>query len=399
MSQQLRAAGALGAVLIALLVIGLPLTILLALNPASASSCIATPTGPGPSSVPGIPPTLLPIFDGASQQFQLGSDGWAYLAALNDAESTFGTNNGPGTGVMAGSNSAGAAGPMQIGIGGAATDNWDTIVAEIPPNLPGGVQPPSVYNEADAVYGAAALLKKWGAPGDWQAALVAWNDYPPEIAQVTQLVAQYTQTAQGTSGAPAATTPTSPAVAGGQRCVPVTGPTTPGAIAKVLPNGLAAVPQGAPPAVQEMIAAGNQIIHYPYSYGGGHAPVAMRVPPGPGADPGAQENGGPGYDCSSAVSFLLWGAGLGQSLLRGQVPTSWTLETEGLPGRGQWVTIYAGTSAGQGHTFIEVAGIVLDTVHGTPTVPAGTGPRWQPASDIAYELASGSFVTRHPPGL
>ena len=80
--------------------------------------------------------------------------------------------------------------------------------------------------------------------------------------------------------------------------MPVSGPTTPGAVARVLPNGLAAIPQGAPPAVQEMIAAGNQIIHYPYSYGGGHSPASMRVPPGPNADPGAQENGGPGYDCS-----------------------------------------------------------------------------------------------------
>ena len=159
--------------------------------------------------MPGIPQNLLPIFEGAAQQFQLGNDGWAYLAALNNAESTFGTNNGPGTGVLSGINSAGAAGPMQIGIGGAATDNWDTIVAEIPPNLPGGTQPPSVYNETDAVYGAAALLKKWGAPGNWQAALVAWNNYPPEIAQVTQLVAQYTNTGQGQAGAtPVATTST-----------------------------------------------------------------------------------------------------------------------------------------------------------------------------------------------
>ena len=163
-----------------LLVLGVPLMILLMLDPASASGCgSGTPTGPGPASVPGIPQNLLPIFEGASQQYELGNDGWAYLAALNNAESTFGTNNGPGTGVLSGSNSAGAAGPMQIGIGGQATDNWDTIVSEIPPNLPGGTQPPSVYNETDAVYGAAALLKKWGAPGNWQAALVAWNNYPP----------------------------------------------------------------------------------------------------------------------------------------------------------------------------------------------------------------------------
>jgi hypothetical protein len=256
-----------------------------------------------------------------------------------------------------------------------------------------------VYNEVDAVYGAAALLKKWGAPQNWPAALVAWNNYPPEIAQVTQLVAQYTQTGQGSGGAAAVTASTAPVPAEGQGCVPVSGPTTPGAVATILPNGLAAIPQGAPPAVQEMIAAGNQIIHYPYSYGGGHSPASMRVPPGPGADPGAQENGGPGYDCSSAVSFVLWGGGLAQSLLAGQVPTSWTLENEGLPGAGQWVTIYAGTSAGQGHTFIEVAGIVLDTVHGSATTPGGTGPRWQPASEIQYELSSGSFLTRHPQGL
>jgi peptidoglycan DL-endopeptidase CwlO len=169
---------------------GLPLMILLVLDPSSQAACGGTPTGPGPASVPGIPQNLLPIFEGASQQFQLGNDGWAYLAALNYAESSFGTDNGSGTGVLSGSNYAGAAGPMQIGIGGAATDNWSTVVAQIPPNLPGGAQPPSVYNEVDVVYGASILLKRMGAPGDWHAALVGWNDYPPEIAQVTQLVAQ-----------------------------------------------------------------------------------------------------------------------------------------------------------------------------------------------------------------
>jgi hypothetical protein len=398
MNQQLRAVGALSAAIAALMVLGVPLAILLLLDPSAQAACGSSPTGPGPASVPGIPTNLLPIFEGAGQQFQLGNNGWAYLAAFNYAESTFGTSQLPG--VHSGSNSAGAAGPMQIGIGGAATDNWDTIVGQIPAGLAGAAQPPSVYDETDAVYGGAALLKKWGAPGNWQAALRAWNNYPPEIAQVTQLVAQYTNTGQRQGGAtPVTSTSTTPAPAGGQGCVPISGPSTPGAVARVLPNGLAAIPQGAPAAVQEMIAAGNQIIGYPYSYGGGHSPASMKVPPGPNADPGAQENGGPGYDCSSAVSFVLWGGGLGQSLLGGQVDDSWTLMGVGQPGAGQWVTIYAGTSGGQGHTFIEVAGIVLDTVHGSGTSPAGTGPRWQPASEVAYELASGSFVTRHPQGL
>ena len=49
-----------------------------------------------------------------------------------------------------------------------------------------------------------AILHAAGAPGDWLAALKSWNDYPPEIAEVTQLVAQYTNTARGQGGASAA---------------------------------------------------------------------------------------------------------------------------------------------------------------------------------------------------
>ena len=400
MTRQLRAAGALAAATCALLVLGVPLMILLVLDPSAQAACGGTPTGPGPSSVPGIPPNLLPIFEGAAQQFELGSDGWAYLAAFNDAESDFRHRQRP--------RHRGAVG-QQLGRGGRADADrdrrrGDRQLGHDRRRDPGrtarrGAATERVQRGRRRLRRRRAPARSGGRRQNWQAALVAWNNYPPEIAQVTQLVAQYTQTGRGNSGAPAAATSTAPVPAGGQGCVPVSGPTTPGAVATILPNGLAAIPQGAPPAVQEMIAAGNQIIHYPYSYGGGHSPASMRVPPGPDADPGAQENGGPGYDCSSAVSFVLWGAGLAQSLLAGQVPTSWTLENEGLPGAGQWVTIYAGTSAGQGHTFIEVAGIVLDTVHGSPTTPAGTGPRWQPASEIQYELSSGSFVTRHPQGL
>ena len=136
MSAQLRTASAVSAALAATLVLGLPLLIVLLLDPSSQAACDSTPTGPGPVSVPGIPDNLLAIFEAASDQYGLGDDGWAYLAALNYAESTFGTNNGPGTGVLSGSNPAGAAGPMQIGIGGAATDNWDTIVAKSRPGLP-----------------------------------------------------------------------------------------------------------------------------------------------------------------------------------------------------------------------------------------------------------------------
>ena len=386
MSPQLRLAAALSAAIAAMLAIALPLSILLLLDPASTAACGGTPTGPGPTSVPGVPQKFLPIYEGAAQQFQLGDDGWAYLAALNDAESSFGTDNGPGTGVLSGSNYAGAAGPMQIGIGGAATNTWSTIVDQIPPNLPGGAQPPSVYNETDAVYGAAALLKRLGAPGNWQAALVGWNDYPPEIAQVTQLVAQYTNTARGQGGAPASTT--TPVAASGQACAPISGPTVPGAVARIEPDGIAAIPAGAPPQVQAAIAAGNRIIDTSYSTERNTNMLTTVMT---------------SYDCSGSTDYVLYNAGLNSPQVdvgNGIAGDSSLLESYGQPGPGQWITIYANP----GHAFIEVAGIVIDTVWLAPVQPTnpGSGPRWQPASIIQPQIHGdtyGWFIERHPPGL
>lgn len=161
--------------------------------------------GPGPASVQQIPSSLLPVFEAASARFRLGNDGWAYLAGIMDDESSFGRSTA--SGVTSGSNSAGAAGPMQMGIGvissanGGAGDAWDQYRAQIPPNLPGGAQPPSVYNAVDAVYAAAAKLRHDGAPGDWMGALRAWNNYAPELQKVISDVALFTHsgTGQGTS--------------------------------------------------------------------------------------------------------------------------------------------------------------------------------------------------------
>jgi hypothetical protein len=172
-------------------------------------------------------------------------------------------------------------------------------------------------------------------------------------------------------------------------------PLVPGTRARILPSGDAAAPAAAPAAVQAMIAAGNRIDHFGYSYGGAHGDPAQTMSqsnPNPAALPGAEENGGPGYDCSSATSYVLWGGGLGQSLLRGSVDDSTGLERVGVPGPGRWVTIYANA----GHAYIEVAGIYLDTAAGlgNPPNPPSTGPRW---STIGAGPAG--FVARHPPGL
>jgi hypothetical protein len=112
-----------------------------------------------------------------------------------------------------------------------------------------------------------------------------------------------------------------------------------------------------------MIAAGNRIDHYPYSYAGG----AWRSPandeqaqPDPAAYPGEQEDGGPGYDCSGPTDYVPYGGGYGQTLLQNQVPASTTLESIGDPGAARWVTIDANAD----HGYIEVAGVYFDTAAG-----------------------------------
>jgi peptidoglycan hydrolase-like protein with peptidoglycan-binding domain len=147
-----------------------------------------------------------------------------------------------------------------------------------------------------------------------------------------------------------------------------------GAVTKATINadGTATAPAGAPPAVQAMIAAANQIIDKPYIYAGGH---------------GRWNDSG--YDCSGAVSFALHGAGMLSS-----PEDSTELESYGAPGPGKWVTIYADA----GHTWIVIAGIAFDTAHYGATTPAGTGPRW--LSDPTGNLADGgNYVVRHPSAL
>jgi cell wall-associated NlpC family hydrolase len=131
-------------------------------------------------------------------------------------------------------------------------------------------------------------------------------------------------------------------------------------------NGLAIAPIGAPAAVQEIIAAGNQIAHLPYIWGGGHLTYEDS-----------------GYDCSGSISFVLASAGL----LNGTM-TSGQLMHWGKPGPGKWITVYAT----DGHTFMEVAGLRFDTV-----ALAETGSRWSNRPPNEPNLSS--FVARHPAGL
>jgi len=136
--------------------------------------------------------------------------------------------------------------------------------------------------------------------------------------------------------------------------------------ATITPGGLAVAPIDAPAAVQEVIAAGNEIARLPYRYGGGHLTYEDTA-----------------YDCSGSISFVFAAAHLlNHTVVSGQ------LENWGDPGPGKWITVYANA----GHTFMYVAGLRFDTV-----ALAETGSRWSDRPADEPDLSS--FSIRHPPGL
>jgi cell wall-associated NlpC family hydrolase len=132
----------------------------------------------------------------------------------------------------------------------------------------------------------------------------------------------------------------------------------------VIVSGRAVPPAGLPRQVMQIISAGNQIVGLPYKYGGGHRSFSDS-----------------GYDCSGTVSYALRGAGLIQS-----PGTSGSFRSYGSRGVGKHVTIYAKN----GHTFIVVAGLRLDTGYNGEN----EGPKWSTRSRPIK-----GYVARHPAGL
>jgi hypothetical protein len=139
-----------------------------------------------------------------------------------------------------------------------------------------------------------------------------------------------------------------------------------GTRAKIV-HGLAYAPADAPLAVKYAIWAGNRIVGLPYVWGGGHQAFTAS-----------------GYDCSGTVSYALHGA----RLLSTPMDSS-TLEGFGATGAGTWVTIFANG----GHTYMNVAGIRLDT-SAAEDPSGGQGPRWRP-----MRHDNSGYVVRHPAGL
>ena len=110
---------------------------------------------------------------------------WAVLAAVGKVESDHGRSRLPG--VRSGWNSAGAAGPMQFGIGtGRAGNAWARYGRDFD-----GDGHPSVYDPGDAIPAAARYLCAHGGPRRLDRALYAYNRSWAYVATVKALAARY----------------------------------------------------------------------------------------------------------------------------------------------------------------------------------------------------------------
>jgi cell wall-associated NlpC family hydrolase len=112
-----------------------------------------------------IPANYLKWYRKVGQQYGIP---WTILAGIGKVESDHGRTTLPG--VKSGANAFGAAGPMQIGIGGAAGNQWTTVATN-----EDGKSPVSVYDPADAIAGAARYLLAHGAQNDISGAIFAYN--------------------------------------------------------------------------------------------------------------------------------------------------------------------------------------------------------------------------------
>jgi len=362
-SRQLLARAALAALLWLLLLVALL---------AGLVTLIAGQGGGGAISPAGLPAGARPflrIYEDAAAVYRVNP---FLLMAVHENETDFSRSTLPG--VHSGVNFAGCcAGPMQFSIAGTAFGGsggtWAAYRGayrrarlERPASYPGRVSSPhpSVYDSYDAIYSAASYFHALGAgprlDGRAYQALLSYTGVPPasipyarhdyERALELERIASQSRVQAG----------------------PV--PLIAGARARLLPNGLAAAPAAAPPAVKGMVAAANEISDRPYLLR--HYPTHLNNPT---------------YDCSSATSHVLWGGGR-----FGTAPwVSGQLMSYGARGPGRWVTIYAHS----GHVFLYIAGLRFDTSRYDQGPNASeSGPRWR----LGPRPLTG-FAVRHPPGL
>jgi peptidoglycan DL-endopeptidase CwlO len=124
-----------------------------------------------------IPANYLAYYKQAGRRYGVA---WAVLAGIGEVESNHGRSTLPG--VHSAANAFGAAGPMQIGIGGRAGDTWGGQPVHPASEQVSGVATDgngdgvaSVYEPADAIAGAAKYLVAHGVQGNVSGAIFAYN--------------------------------------------------------------------------------------------------------------------------------------------------------------------------------------------------------------------------------
>jgi cell wall-associated NlpC family hydrolase len=128
-----------------------------------------------------IPANYLTWYKKVGQQSRIP---WTVLAGIGTEESDNGQSALPG--VHSGTNAFGAAGPMQIGVGGASTNTWAGVATN-----EDGKGAASVYDPADAIAGAAKYLNQHGYQSNPQGAIFAYNHADWYVQDVLNFASRY----------------------------------------------------------------------------------------------------------------------------------------------------------------------------------------------------------------
>jgi cell wall-associated NlpC family hydrolase len=140
-----------------------------------------------------IPADYLSWFQRVGQQYRVP---WVILAGIGKVESNDGQSSLPG--VHSGANPYGAAGPMQIGISGAAGNTWGGAPVHPAGEHVSGVATDengdgtaSVYDAPDAIAGAAKYLLENGVLSNVQQAIFAYNHSTAYVQSVLSYANMY----------------------------------------------------------------------------------------------------------------------------------------------------------------------------------------------------------------
>jgi peptidoglycan DL-endopeptidase CwlO len=140
-----------------------------------------------------IPADYLHLYQQAGKKYGVP---WVVLAGIGEVESNQGRTMLPG--VHSGANAFGAAGPMQIGIGGAAGNSWGGGPVHPASEQVAGVATDgngdglaSVYEPADAIAGSAKYLVAHGVQNDVSGAVFAYNHLLSYVQSVLHWASVY----------------------------------------------------------------------------------------------------------------------------------------------------------------------------------------------------------------